>query len=216
MRSQYGEARVPGRPSTRPEQECVAVRDFVRPLRRAASHSSRSRLLHMNFAVLLARLGAARLPWAAAISRRPSTAATWPDLLADLCLPTFISNHHQLQSQSTRPGKIPIVFSTWIQSPRYAKKSTTSKALQTLKVIYWSNILSLAQLNETSRVKILSIDRRYYLLTFLKKTQLMSFSPLFNALIKDNSSIIGKKLDRLIDNMITTQINRNACRASGA
>lgn len=112
VRSQYGEARVPGRPSTRPEQECVAVRDFVRPLRRAASHSSRSRLLHMNFAVLLARLGAARLPWAAAISRRPSTAATWPDLLADLCLPTFISNHHQLQSQSTRPGKIPIVFST--------------------------------------------------------------------------------------------------------
>lgn len=59
VRSQCGKARVPGRPSTRPEQECVAVREPKRPLRRAASRVSRSRAPRPNGALPLARPGAA-------------------------------------------------------------------------------------------------------------------------------------------------------------
>lgn len=70
VRSQCCEARVPGRPSTRPEQECVADREAERPLRRAASRVSRSRAASPHAALPFTRSGAARLPWAAAISRR--------------------------------------------------------------------------------------------------------------------------------------------------
>lgn len=71
----------------------MAVREFVRPLRRAASRFSLSLSKATRNAVLFGQSSAARLPWAAAISRRPYVAATWPYLFGDLRLPASNNNH---------------------------------------------------------------------------------------------------------------------------
>lgn len=97
MRSQCGEARVPGRPSTRPEQECVAVREAKRPLRRAASRVSRSRAARPNGALPLARPGAA--PPMGGRDFPPSVHGrnmAVPVPHADVRLPILNTKHHRL------------------------------------------------------------------------------------------------------------------------
>lgn len=96
VRSQCGKARVPGRPSTRPEQECVPLREVARPLRRAASRPSLSGGGARRRLVPLARPGAARLPWAAAISRR-SVGTRNMAVPLKLFVPASNSNYHRTE-----------------------------------------------------------------------------------------------------------------------